>query len=94
MSDYISRESAVKAVFFDPLAANRIRSVPAANVVARKTGKWIPYIDKLAAHYEKADWIKCSLCHHDAHYTRITDKPILSNYCPNCGAQMRGETDG
>lgn len=51
----------------------------------RKTGKWIPQ------NHNKTDGMvstavyyypKCSVCGHCASYT---------NFCPNCGADMRGE---
>lgn len=45
----------------------------------RKTGKWLfPYGDK--------KYKRCSVCERD--YYSI---PHNSNFCPNCGADMRGE---
>ena len=45
----------------------------------RKTGKWLfPYGDK--------KYKRCSVCERD--YYSI---PYNSNFCPNCGADMRGE---
>lgn len=44
----------------------------------RKTGKWITQ--------EFGSWAECSECH------ELYDIPIAnSNFCPNCGADMRGE---
>lgn len=46
----------------------------------RKTGMWLfPYGDK--------KYKRCSVCERD--YYSI---PHNSNFCPNCGADMRGET--
>ena len=46
----------------------------------RKTGKWITQ--------EFGSWAECSECH------ELYDIPIVySNFCPNCGADMRGKTD-
>ena len=44
----------------------------------RKMGKWITQ--------EFGSWAECSECH------ELYDIPIAySNFCPNCGADMRGE---
>ena len=44
----------------------------------RKTGEWITQMF--------GSWAECSECH------ELYDIPIsLSNFCPNCGADMRGE---
>lgn len=72
---------------------NDLETYPTEDVEERKHGKWIPIPDEDAPYYEKSDWIGCSECRQYAHYTRITDKPILSNFCPNCGARMRGDSD-
>ena len=48
--------------------------------IERKTGKWLfPYGDK--------KYKRCSVCERD--YYSI---PHNSNFCPNCGADMRGES--
>ena len=54
---------------------NAILDVPTAE--ERKTGKWLfPYGDK--------KYKRCSVCERD--YYSI---PHNSNFCPNCGADMR-----
>lgn len=82
--DYVKRSDVHKA--FHPKyapAINRtfaamIDSIPAADVVERKTGEWMPYKTKTGK-----NWWACSLCgfvsEHKAHH----------NFCPNCGADMR-----
>lgn len=46
----------------------------------RKLGKWITQ--------EFGSWAECSECH------ELYDIPIAnSNFCPNCGADMRGVQD-
>lgn len=45
-----------------------------------KTGKWV-YIDD-----GYADYYKCDRC------GKIS--VVVTNYCPNCGVNMRGEQDG
>ena len=48
----------------------------------RKMGEWLfPYGDK--------KYKRCSVCERD--YYSI---PHTSNFCPNCGADMRGERHG
>jgi len=65
---------------------NALRDMPSAQP-ERKKGRWISQdfnkhdgmISTLVYYYPK-----CSVCGHTANYT---------NFCPNCGADMRGEDD-
>ncbi len=43
-----------------------------------KTGEWIEHFD------ESGKWYECDQCH--------TDWGGAVNFCPNCGADMRGST--
>lgn len=77
MSDYISRDAAIDAVF-GAMADGRaifpaLNNLPAADVRPVVRGKWIDIRDDV---YE----IRCSVCG-DANY-------IKTNYCPYCGAKM------
>lgn len=88
MSDLISRQAAIDAM---QKAVKNIDSMNKADIVAvvsnlpsiqpdRKKGMWLfPYGDK--------KYKRCSVCERD--YYSI---PHNSNFCPNCGADMRGET--
>ena len=65
----------------------RIEHLPPAQP-ERKPGRWIPQdhnkvngMASTAVYY----YPKCSVCGHCANYT---------NFCPACGADMRGETNG
>ena len=58
-----------------------IDSQPAADVVEVKHGRWIPFKSEHAG-----DIQYCSACDIGC--------PWQPNYCPNCGADMRGVTDG
>lgn len=89
MAEYIDRDAAIAACFDgfadcrDDCAAN-IRNLPAADVVERKTGKWIydsePYpLGNPYGHYG------CDQCGESV--------PARTNFCPNCGAQMIGGDD-
>lgn len=51
----------------------------------RKRGKWLPMFEGM--YRSGAYWFNCSECGH------IVPGGIQSgyNYCPNCGADMRGE---
>lgn len=99
MSDYIRREDALMAVCRADLpdktedgtpilngkrkvsdCVRRIKAIPAADVVERKHGKW-----ELEPEY---GWYICSACRDE-----VTVKSGRTNYCPNCGADLRGEDD-
>lgn len=99
MSDYISREAAVKIAQKYGLAngsvlgrrtgladciAIEIEGLPAADVRPVRHGRWG---NKKGGFFEFA---ACSLCGEEAPTAGITP-----NYCPNCGAKMdlEGEND-
>ena len=48
-------------------------------------GEWIRVKDDIFFHYE------CSVCKAKPLYEEFCDLPELSDFCPNCGADMRGE---
>ena len=61
----------------------------------RKTGKWIEF----ESDENKYDIIKCSCCKHtftvdSYHWTDIGFVKDDFNFCPNCGADMRGDKHG
>lgn len=75
MAEYIERKAAIKAVEkndCEGYATWAIKSVPVADVVERKHGRYI--IDDMGD-------ASCSEC--GANWLDITQ-----NYCPNCGATM------
>ena len=70
---------------FEDIADNRIG--PWLNELTsaqpeRKRGKWIDYAN---SHCE------CSVCHTEWSY--FQNETECFEFCPNCGADMRGETD-
>lgn len=108
MTDYISRE-AVKQIIaaqcgecadacleFDGIqpdcnqcllggAAKAIKSIPAADVRPVVRGKWIMNDECSTV---------CSLCGNVVAFVSHPDRRWdFGNYCPNCGADMRGESD-
>ena len=62
-----------------------IEEEPAADVVEVKHGRW---------YWEDDDYCRCSECTQKAPVVpQYQDEPITTktNYCPNCGAKMRGD---
>ena len=70
-------------------AISAIRDVPAADVRENERGEWIP-IDELP--WDEANTFLCSACNSECD-THNGDYD-LPYFCPNCGADMRGEKDG
>ena len=102
MDEYIKRE-ALKEVVANLRWSNHLNkeatlnlmdraidNLPAADVVERKRGEWIGEADGYADGELVYDVWYCSECNHCI--DDGTDDPtMLPNFCPNCGADMRGE---
>ena len=85
MTEYIKREDvhlALDSHYFTGELSLRetIDSVPSADVVERKRGKWIGG--------NGVDYVRCGCCHKD--YDWVSQAQYY-NFCPNCGAQMEGD---
>ena len=52
----------------------------------QKTGKWIYDGTSFVSGFE---WMHCSECNH----ADIWAEDTRTNYCPNCGAKMEGESE-
>ena len=74
-----------------------VRDIPKEEVNPVRHGKWIPY------EFGDYHWHKCSVCGiADQHIIvtiryvngeeNSTDIEAVRNFCPNCGADMRGGT--
>ena len=78
MAEYIEREAVLEFVEPDarPFLAERIKSIPAADVRPVVRGKWI----------QKKSWTRgvCSACSWEIAF--VTGNSY--NFCPNCGACM------
>ena len=94
MSDLIRREDAIKAInlrariphdvasaYYASMAINAIYSVPSAD---RPLGEWIRTIFTDCG----SPIDECSNC---GHY--INGDMKVRNFCPNCGARMKGADD-
>ena len=100
MTDYISREDALNfemEIEADPeeiqaiskgmaLYGEYIKSIPAADVVEQKHGKLLA---------NEFGYESCSVCNYGLMLFITDENNILRkpNYCPNCGAQMGGDSD-
>ena len=104
MSDYIKREDALHLIERNRICANvcefkstkefyllahdhikgLIELISSADVVERKHGEWILEYEPNGKPY----CFHCSVCDGDFHYIGIT---TAYPFCPNCGADMRGE---
>lgn len=102
MSDYIKREDAIQAnvsqvefcksegldfsgkLHIDSII-NNLKHIPAADVAERKRGKWMEAMLDHEAFGVRPTTHYCSECHQIISFRTF--------YCPNCGAEMRGEDD-
>ena len=74
-----SRDNFIKALAEELF--NKVKDVPSADVAPVVHGKWIPIVSYF--HGKPDGRYYCSVCH------RVVNK--LDNFCPSCGADMRGE---
>ena len=99
MTEYIEREAVVdliqqyangnvkvEEVFLLTDLLGDITNIKAADVQPVKRGEWV---NECIEDDMNVWWAGCSVCGEDAHsrYGRVS----AYNYCPNCGADMRGE---
>ena len=95
MDDYIKREEAIKICnmpnynIHDILFALKTipgKMIPAADVRENVRGEWV--------FEERANQHRCPVCGCDDYGECQQDGTVwFNNYCPNCGADMRGEKD-
>ena len=104
MSDYINREEALNqfyTLYYFPKGSgdqymgqiesihDRIRDLPSADVEERKHGKW-KEITRYGIDSQRAI-CECSVCGGNAWV--YDDEKRKFKYCPNCGADMRGDSN-
>ena len=95
MADYISRQAAINIVCDDECddcpdggcdMYRRLKRLPAADVRPVVRGKWVPQLTPYAV--KDADICACSVCGESVWIYKDKSQPW--NFCPNCGADMRG----
>lgn len=96
MDEYIEREAAIETIMSEPpdahypqWYADKINSIPAADVATVRHGRWI----EPQRLYYGAKQYECSLCWAEEFWDKheITEKYPC---CPNCGAKMECGNDG
>lgn len=93
MSDYIKRDDVIKVIrecrpwHFCELVSilSAIKDIPAAEP---KSGKWIKDI----CEYDRVYHFKCSVCG-EWNGLSVEEWNWTPNFCPNCGARMKGADD-
>ena len=97
MARYIDAGALIKRIqdehkFGSLMLSNMITEQPTADVVERKRGEWIK-IDK----YDKESNVQCSVCLEEFDYIDgvcyLCHGYELPLFCPNCGADMRGDNN-
>lgn len=71
------------------LTANYIMRFPRADVQPVKHGRWT----SSGRDNDYNSYLRCSRCNHEIVMYRDSEKKP-PNYCENCGADMRGDTNG
>ena len=93
MAEYIDLEELLDRLYeegeWTQAISNTAYAMPTADVAPVVHGRWEAqkywkYENKHSIQYHTN---RCSLCHCDV------SSRLLYNYCPNCGADMRGEQD-
>ena len=103
MSDYIDRDKALAETwrnpsYTDPMNVlteirDRLRALPAADVVERKTGKWKGYNTEEPHKWLRNDGTPIFLVCSECCGTVMNNGSAHWNYCPNCGAKMEGQDE-
>lgn len=100
MAEYIEREALIEAIdaeFFktDPGGEAQIgvlscrsvaRTIPTADVVEVKHGRWVERED-----FDNDVYYDCSVCRESFCFIEGVPEDNFYCYCPNCGAKMDGE---
>ena len=93
MDEYIKRETAVRMVMAakwgdgsdGAMAMEIVASAPAADVAPLVHGRWI----------YKGEYAVCTECggRSGTQYDGVEPIPLMTQFCPNCGAKMDGGTN-
>lgn len=88
MTEYIEREKVlskaapVAGCFSDMISAYDVIMLPAADVAPVRHGRWI----------DKGEYAVCTECggRSGTQYDGVEPIPLMTQFCPNCGAKMDG----
>ncbi len=86
--DLMFSEEVYEAVDEDALRVvlNKLSDAPTVDAVERKRGEWIHDGYDIP---HGVDWMHCSVCGRREPYVPAA----MTNFCPSCGAEMRGEAN-
>lgn len=91
MAEYIDKEQLLDFIQMIPIdlgyreiedVKQFVKEIPAADVVERKTGKWINYLED--------GFVECPFC---KSATNCDGDIAELHYCFNCGAKLEGDDD-
>ena len=90
MSRYVDADAYIEANaccgYLDEISVDKFNEItPTADVRENVHGEWVRHYDEDG----DADGYSCSACREWYYFGNTT-----LNFCPNCGADMRGEKDG
>lgn len=84
MDEYISRDELIKFINENGLVyASTLKTFPAADVRPVARGRWS---------WCTGNKYRCTNCGRNTNVDEVMEKPVY-NYCPYCGADMRGDAD-
>ena len=97
MDEYIKREDLLELYRIDdpvlnenghvplPVIRQNIMDIPAADVALVRHGRWI----------DKGEYAVCTECgeRSGTQYDGVEPIPLMTQFCPNCGAKMDGGAD-
>lgn len=92
MSRYIDADDLLEITFKNPIGLtafqNIIKRQPPADVRENVRGEWLQHT--IDGNVWSIDKDTCSVCKET--FYEISETGCVWNFCPNCGADMRGDT--
>lgn len=86
MAELIPRDWVLKNLLFD-VDRDVVRAAPVVDAEPVRHGRWEIVIVSTSNPYESEIEEKCSLC---GRFVQRYGTQPQDNYCPNCGAKMKG----